>query len=185
MEIPKEVWAAAIGATPALLALFVTWLLENRGTSRRLKHVTELEKRVQVIEKILALGNPLTADFQKRLRDELTEIGQDLFANRDQERTAGKTSVERLGRLRRWLLFYPQPSLSAHIYRVLYWFFLSVSLLIALAIVLTLFGGQKSPESYWILPALLFYPFIAYLFYAAARRQQRRAQAMAARSVNT
>jgi len=181
MDIPKEVWPAAVGAVPALLALFVTWILENRGSSQRLKHVTELEKRVQVIEKLLSLENSLPADFQEMLRVELTEIAQDLVANRVQERTAGETSVERLGRLRRWFLVYAQPSLSAHIYRALYWLFLAVVLFAALGI---LIEGTMRPEL--VLPlavGLLVYLLIAYLFRTAALRQQKRAQATAARSV--
>jgi hypothetical protein len=116
MQIPKEVYVALIGAIPALATLFSSFL-QQRGSAHRAKEVEMLDRRVQVIERLLTLEKHLSDERKKLLQTELADIAQDLVADRLRERAAGGTAVERLPMLRRFLLVYEQPTKRASTYR--------------------------------------------------------------------
>ena len=58
--MPKEIWVAIITATPALVGIVVSWVLQNRGFAQRVKQVEAFEKRVQVIERLFTLEKHLS-----------------------------------------------------------------------------------------------------------------------------
>lgn len=179
MDIPKEVLVAIIGAIPALAAPLLSSLLQHRGFAQRTKELELLEKRVQVIERLLVLEKHLSDERKKMLQTELADIAQDLVADRVRERAAGGTVVERLPMLRRFLLVYEQPTSRASAYRNFFWFFLSISVLGFFSV---LFVGKTIESANWPIAAIgmLFYVMIGLFFRSAALRQQKRAQATAA-----
>ena len=104
MAIPKEVVASAIGAIPALLAPVISSFLQRRGFAQKAKEMDVVEKRVEIIERLLMLENNLSYERKRLLQVELADIAQDLVAERVRERAAGATVVARLPIHRRWLL---------------------------------------------------------------------------------
>ncbi|HUJ42279.1 MAG TPA: hypothetical protein VLW52_01605 [Opitutaceae bacterium] len=183
MAISKEVLAAVIGAVPVVAAPLVGWLLEHRGDSQRSKKLESLDKRAQLVERLLALDKHLTDERRQMLEAELVYIEHDLVADRVREHAAGTTMVERLSVLRRFLLLYDQPTRKASIYRGFFWAFLFCGFLGAGSALLTL-ANAKPEEPHWptAIFVLLFYSGIGLICRAAARQQLKRAQAAAARS---
>ena len=175
MHLQTEVLVAVIGAISALLAPRISFLLQRQGLSQKAKEVEVLDKRAQIIERLLALERHLSEARTKQLQAELAEIAQDVIAERARELAAGATVVERLSFLRRALLVYEQPTMRASVYRGFYWFFLSVALVGGLSVSLL-----PSVERLSAVIGGLFYVVIGLLFRSAARRQQKRTQARAA-----
>lgn len=184
MEIPREVVVALIGAIPALAAPLFSSLLQRRGAAQKSRDVELLEKRVNVIERLLALDKYLPDDHKAILRSELADITQDLVAERVRERAAGGTIVERLSVLRRFFLIYEQPTTRATIYRGFFWFFLFIAVGIPLSIIpaMKLEGAETWPITFF---GTAFYGMVALFFRSAAIRQQKRAQTAAAEHVSS
>lgn len=181
MEIPKEVLVAVIGAIPALLAPLISSSLQRQGFARKAKEVEVVEKRVQIIERLLTLEKHLSDERRKLLQIELADIAQDLVAERVRERASGGTVVERLPMLRRALLVYEQPTMKASVYRGFFWLFLSLGLLGGLFSSFLKYGDADWP---FAIIGGLFYIAIGLSFRAAALRQHKRAQASAAEVLN-
>ena len=183
MEIPKEVVVALIGAIPALAAPLLSSLLQRRGAAQRTRDVELLEKRVQIIERLLALDTHLSDERKKMLHAELADIAQDLVADRVRERVAGGTAIERLSILRRFFLIYEQPTTRASIYRGFFWVFFSFCVLGPLSI---LSLRKTEGVKVWALAAtgVVFYAMIGLFFRSAGVRQQKRAQTTAAGKVS-
>jgi hypothetical protein len=172
-NIPTQVVVAIIGATPALLAPLVTSLLQRRGSAREARELETIEKRVLIIERLLALEKHLPDGRKKLLQDELADIAQDLVTKRTRDFAVADTVVERLSFLKRVFLVYQQPTLSASVYRGFFWFFFSFGILGSLS---TFLVGVQSDDPDWpfaIIGALL-YIVIGLLFRAAALRQRKR-----------
>lgn len=182
MEIPREVLVAIIGAIPVLLAPLIGSSLQRRDLAERAQEVEVLGKRVQLIERLLALDKHLSDERRKLLQVELADIAQDVVAERRKERAAGGTVVERLSFVHRSLLLYELPTTRASVYRGFFWFFLSIG-------VVGGFSGallpSKSGDSDWPFALIggLLYIAIGLAFRGAAVRQHKRAQANAAKSV--
>ena len=184
MDIPTEVITAIIAATPGLVGIIVSWILQHQESARSVKQIDTLYKRVQVIERLLTLEKHLTDERRDILITELAEIAEDLVTERVKERTAGAKTLELMPRLRRWLLLYDQPTWKASLYRAFYWIF-------------TFFiGGMGSfvtfsmPIADWDRPFLVFFPILFYvaigiIFRSAAVRQQKQAQETAGRAAKS
>ncbi len=183
MEISKEVVAAIIGAVPVVAAPLVAWMLDRRGEAKGIRRLEALEKRVQVIDRLLALDKHLTDERRETLEAELANIAQDLVADRAREHAAGKTAVERLTIVQRLLLLYDQPNRRASIYRGFFWAFLFCAFLGSGSALLT-FSNEKPEQSPWptALFVFLFYFVIALMCRQGAKQQLRRAQMSASRS---
>lgn len=180
-NVTTQVVVAIIGATPVLLAPLVTSLLQRQGYAQKAKEVEMIEKRVQIIERLLALDEHLSDERKNLLKVELADIAQDLVAERSRVSVAGSMAVERLSFLSRTLLVYEQPTLRASVYRGFFWFFLSVGLLVALV---APFADMQSENTDMNWPfavfGALFYVVIGLLFRSAALRQHKRVKAGAA-----
>lgn len=178
-NVTAQVVVAVIGAIPVLLAPLITSLLQRQGFFQKAKEVEMIEKRVQIIEKLLALEEHLPDERKNMLKVELADIAQDLVAERVSVSVAGGAAVERLSFLGRAFLVYEQPTLRASIYRGFFWFFLSVGLLAGLSTALL---GIESGEMDWpvVVIGASLYIVIGLFFRAAALRQRKRVKASAA-----
>lgn len=174
MEIPKEIIAAAIAAIPAVLAPWISSSLQRRGLARKAREVEVIEKRVQVIERLLSLDQQLSEDKRNILQDELADIVHDIVAERAEERSVIGTDASKLPRWKRYLLFYSQPTLKASVYRGFYWLFLFFVLIM---LIFPFIEETKEPLPVAIFGGL-FYLAIGLTFRAAAVRQQKHAQAL-------
>lgn len=188
MEISKEVAVAIIGVIPALAAPLFSSLLQRRGAAQKTRDVELLDKRVQIIERLLILDKHLSDERKKMLQAELANIAQDLVADRVRERIAGGVSVEHLSILRRFFLIYEQPTTRASIYRGFFWFFFIVSVFPSFPILFFTFSEQGIEgivtALFPIASMFIFYGMIALFFRSAAVRQQKRAQTAAAEQVS-
>jgi hypothetical protein len=180
MQLSKEVLVAIIGAVPAIAAPPISWLLQHRGDAQKAREVEALERRVQLIERLLALEKHLSDERKKMLQAELAHIAEDLVADRARERAAGETVVEGLPKLRRLLLLYDQPTARASVYRALFWILVGFPLFGAVSVV-----SLPETTTEWPVFALgmSVYLVVGLLFRSAAVRQQKRARAVAARGV--
>lgn len=183
MEIPREVAVAIIGAIPALAAPLFGSLLQRRGSAQKTKDVELLEKRIQIIERLLSLDKHLSEERKKMLQAELADITQDLVADRVRERVAGGASVEHLSFQRRFFLNYEQPTTRASIYRGFFWFFFSICVLFAISM-LSVAITEGLEEWPIFATGIVVYAMITLFFRSAAVRQLKRAQASAARQMS-
>ena len=190
MDIPKEVVVAMIAAIPGLAAPLFSSLLQKRGLAQRTKEVEMLEKRVQVIERLLMLEKHLSDERKKMLQIELADIVQDMVADRVRERAAGGTVVERLPMLHRVFLVYQQPTTRASVYRGFFWVLISIGIFTPFSAIAVAFSEEVTAND---LPYLLivyiggslFYVMLGLVFRSAALRQQKQAQAAAERTVTS
>jgi len=182
-----DVVPAIIGAIPALLAPFASSWMQRQGFTYKAKELDVIEKRVQLIERLLALEGQLSAERRSALQQELAEIARDLVAERSRERAAGATAVDQFSAWRRVLLVYEQPTMKASVYRGFFWFFLGLGVLVVLSSwMIGVESGSGHPEggvgtsAVIAFSGLLLYGGIGAIFRSAALRQHRRAQASAA-----
>jgi hypothetical protein len=134
MLIQREFLPALPSAIAAVLAPLIIFLLERRGLARKAKEIEVVEKRVQIIDRLLTLEKHLPDETKNQLPIELANIAQKLVAQNRvaeqvRERIAHETSVQRRPIWRRFLLVYPLPTIRAHIYRGVFWFLLLLSVL--------------------------------------------------------
>jgi len=178
MELSPEIIGAAIAAVPALLAPWISSSLQRRGLARKAREVEVIEKRVQVIERLLNLDKHLSEEEKNTLQAELADIVQDIVVERVRERTAAGTDVGILPRWNQYLLLYEQPNLKASVYRGFYWFFLAIGIVGAFSIS-ALSYETADPDMPFAIIGALFYVVIGLFFRKAAMRQQESAQAQA------
>jgi len=183
----KEVVAAIIATIPAVLAPLASFWLQRQGFTYKAKELDVIEKRVQLIERLLALEGQLSAERRSALQQELADIARDLVAERSRERTAGATAVEQFSAWRRLLLAYEQPTMKASVYRGFFWFFLGLSVLVVFSSwTIGIESGDEQPgDGVWMsagiaLSGLVLYGGIGAIFRSAALRQHKQARASAA-----
>ena len=169
-----------IGAILAVLSPWLNSSFQQRALVQKAKESEVIDKRVQVIERLLALDQHLSESEKAILETELADIVQDVIAERERERTAAGADVKTLPRWNRYILLYEQPNLKASVYRGFFWFFLAIGIFGALSMALLSdeTTGLESDLGFAILGAS-FYVVISLFFRAAAVRQQKSAQARA------
>ena len=173
MEIPKEILIAIIGAVPAIAAPLISSLIQRRGAAQKTIEVELLEKRVQVIERLLSLDKHLTDDRTILLQEELAEITQDLISDRVKERLGKETVIDSLSTIRRFFLIYVQPTIKASVYRGFFWFFCFIATFGSISVLLL--GSELYDHEILMTTifGLVFYGGIGLLFRSAAIRQLR------------
>jgi len=174
MEIPKEVVVAIIGAIPALAAPLVSSLIQRQGDAQKTRGVELLEKRVQIIERLLSLDKYLSNDRAILLQEELDDIAQDLIADRVKERLVSGVVVDKISTLRRFLLIYEQPTIKASVYRGFFWFFCFITTVGGTSVLLLGSEFYEYEIMMTTLFGLIFYGGIGLLFRSAAIRQQKK-----------
>ena len=178
MDISPQIVGAAIAAIPPLLSPWFSSSFQQRGLTQKAKEAEVIEKRIQVIEQLLALGQHLSEEKKNILQAELANIVQDIVAERQREHAAVGTDVRILPWWNRYLLLYDQPTLRASVYRGIYWFFLFIGIFGAFSISVLSYESEDPDLPFAIIGALV-YVVIGLFFRAAAVRQQKRAQALA------
>ncbi|UCH63543.1 MAG: hypothetical protein JSU77_03610 [Fidelibacterota bacterium] len=140
--MPEETglkWFQLLAAmVPAISAPFIAWFLSQRGVSRQSKEFEWLLNRTELVERLRAFIEHRDEVGKKNvieaLNAEVDDILGDLSAlresERERERLARIATTERIPRWRHFLLLYEQASLSASIYRVLFYLFLIWTMLI-------------------------------------------------------
>lgn len=182
--MPTNLVIAIIGTIPAIAAPLISWLLPHRGFARRTRDLEALGKKVQLIERLVGLEEHLSEQQKKMLWAELADIAEDLVADRARVRSAVRMEVKGLSKLRLFLLLYDQPTTRASVYRVLFWSLWVFGLLGGLSLLTLTIAGKSDLDGRELPIAMLgtmFYLGLGLIFRSAARKQQKRARALAAR----
>src|SRR5262249_49762950 len=106
-----------ITAIPAIVVPMVSFLLERNGIAARIRETKLFEKRVQLIERLLANGSAVGVDERKQLEDELRHVVQQVLERQADSRSAVKSNVDTMDWWQRWLLLYEQPNSKASVFR--------------------------------------------------------------------
>jgi hypothetical protein len=170
----KEIIVALIGLASATLVPFVSSLLQRRNFDERSGEAGLLERRVRLIERLLANGKHLPEADHAKLEAELTHIVQQVVERHSIERESAEPKLESLSKWRRLLLAYEQPNLKASIYRGGFWVFTAIGLLGGTA---TISSNNVANDTFYAVLGGLLYVAIGSVLRSAAVRQSRRSHA--------
>jgi hypothetical protein len=167
----KEIIVALIGLASATLVPFVSSLLQRRNFDERSGEAGLLEKRVQLIERLLANRRHLPETDRTKLEKELAHIVEQVVELHSTERERAEPQTESLSWWRRALLVYEQPNLKASIYRWGFWIFTGIGLLGGTA---TVSSDSVANDTFYAVLGGLLYIAIGWALRSAAVRQKRR-----------